>query len=101
MTLKDATILRDEYVKKLIGRPYDGHRPDWAIKDIIISDSTNAGKVYAKMYEDKIDNETALGFFSIKDDEYDALLIAHPWPWEGGDILVESVQHYLKGISLE
>jgi hypothetical protein len=100
MTLTEATKLRDAYVKKLVGKPYDGSRPDWAIKDVIVSDRENAGYVYSKMYEGNMTNEMALSFFSIKEDNYEALIIAHQWPWENGDILVESVQSFLKVSSI-
>jgi len=95
MTLTEATTLKDEYIKILVGKPYDGLRPDWSIKDIIVSDKENAADVYAKMYDGNMTNEKALSFFSIKDDNYDALIIAHQWPWEKGDILIERVQNYL------
>ncbi|MEP7165829.1 MAG: hypothetical protein ABI741_14100 [Ferruginibacter sp.] len=96
MTLTEATKLRNDYLNKLVGKSYDSSRPDWEIKDIIVCDRENAGKVYSKMYNDKMSNETALSFFSINEANYDALLIAHQWPWGSGDILVEQVQNYLK-----
>ena len=96
MTLAEATKLRDDYLNKLVGRSYDGNRPDWEIKDIIVCNPENAGKVYAKMYEDKMNNEMALSFFSIEENDYYALIIAHQGPWGSGDILVEKVQNYIK-----
>ena len=96
MTIAEAIKLRDEYIKILVGKPYDGKRPDWAITDIIVSDRSNAGNVYTKMHEGNITNEMALHSFSIKEDNYDALIIAHQWPLGSGDMLIESVQNYLK-----
>ena len=96
MKIADAIKLRDEYIKILVGRPYDGSRPDLSIKDIIISDSENARNVYTKMYEEHMSNEMALSFFPIEEDNYDALIIAHQWPWGNGDILIEKVLSYIK-----
>ena len=96
MTLTEATKLRDDYLNKLVGRHYDENRPDWEIKDIIVSDKENAANVYAKMYDDDMSNEKALNSFSIKENDYEALIIAHPWSRSTGDILVEEVQNYLK-----
>jgi len=95
MTIAEATLLRDRYVEKLVGMQYDSSRPDWAIKDIIICDRASAGDVYTKIFRDNLSNEEALKFFSIKDDQYDALIIAHPYPLNDGDILVESVENYV------
>jgi len=100
MTLTEANKLRDEYIKILVGKQYDGRRPDWAIKDVIVSDRENAANVYTKMYDGNISNETALSFFSIKPDNYDALIIAHPWPRGNGEIIVETVQNYLSANSI-
>src|ERR1700712_3520450 len=96
MTLTEATKLRNDYLNKLVGRHYDENRPDWEIKDIIVSDKKNAADVYAKMYDNDLSNEKALSFFSIKDNDYDALIIAHPWPRGNGAILVEEVDHYIR-----
>ncbi len=96
MTIKEAIKLKDDYIKKLVGRPYDGQRPDWAIKDVIVSDKETAAAVYTRMYNEHMTNEAALNSFSIKDDNYDALIIAHPMPWGSDEIHIESVQAYLK-----
>jgi len=96
MTITEATLLRDEFSKVLVGERYDIRRPDWSIKDIIISDRENAGNVYTKMYDGKMSNEMALSFFSIKEDNYDALIIADQWSPGSGDLLIESAQRYVK-----
>ena len=96
MTITEAYKLRDEYLSKLVGRFYDENRPDWEIKDVIVSDKENAAKVYTKMYDEDISNEEALKNISIKEDGYDALIIAHQWPWNGGEMVVERVGAYLK-----
>lgn len=95
MTIKEAAKLKEEYIKILVGRQYDARRPDWAIKDLIVSDKENAGNVYSKMYTDSISNEKALSFFSIKEDNYDVWIIAHPWPRGNGEIEIENVQNYV------
>lgn len=96
MTLTEATKLRDDYLNKLVGRHYDSDRPDWEIKDVIVSDKENAENVYTKMYNEKLSNESALTHFPIGDDSYDALIIAHQWPWGSNHMIVESVKNYLK-----
>ena len=96
MTLAEATKLRNEYIKILVGKQYDVQRPDWTIKDVIVSNRENAANVYTKMYDDNMTNEMALSFFLIEEDNYDALIIAHQWPWKSEDILVERVENYLK-----
>ncbi|CAN5806174.1 hypothetical protein BH11BAC4_BH11BAC4_14900 [soil metagenome] len=101
MTITEATKLRDEYLKKLVGRFYDINRPDWAIKDVIVSDREHAGSVYSKMYDGNMSNEAALDSFSIKENEYDALIIAHQSPWGSGDVLVEPVESYLTANPVE
>jgi hypothetical protein len=99
MTIAEANQLRDDYIKILVGKPYDGRRPDWAIKDVIVSDKENAANVYAKMYDGNMSNQMALALFSIKDDNYDTFIIAHQWPWGTGEMIIESVQNYLKANS--
>jgi len=96
MTLTEATKLRDDYLNKLVGRHYDSDRPDWEIKDVIVSDKENAENVYTKMYTEKLSNENALDSFTIAADNYDALIIAHQWPWGSDHMMVESVKNYLK-----
>lgn len=101
MTIAEATKLRDEYIKVLVGKQYDSRRPNWAIKDVIVSDQKNAAAVYHKMYDASMSNEEALRSFTISADSYDAWIIAHPLPLNDEQLQIENVQQYIHAGMLE
>lgn len=90
----DAIKLRDENREKLVGKPFDGNTDGWNIKDIIISDNSNVGKIYARMWESNITNDLALGFFSINEEDYNVYIISHQWPWGSGNLLFQRIESY-------
>lgn len=97
MKKQDAIKLKDDNKEKLVGRPFDGNNKEgWNIKDIIIASLSTVGDIYTKMWDNDISNEIALVFFSIKEDDYEAFIISHQWPWGSGDLLYERVESYYK-----
>ena len=96
MNKNEATKIRDENRKKLIGKPFDGKRIGWDIKDVIISDNFYVFKVYSKMYDGNLTNDQALKLFEIDEDNLKVYVISHQWPWGSGDLLSEDIESYMK-----
>jgi hypothetical protein len=95
MTYNDAIELRDKH-KDLIGKPMLGKPNGWDIKDVIVTDIGNIVNVYERMWQNNMNNETALKFVTTQPDNYNVVVISHQWPWGSGNLFYEVLESYLK-----
>jgi hypothetical protein len=96
MKLYEAMRFRDEYREKLIGKPFTQKDPSWQIKDVIVSNKKYVGAIYTKMYKEKISNEFAIKFFSIKENDFYVYVVSEQWPGGNGEVHSASIDSYMK-----
>lgn len=96
MKLKEAFKIRDENRDKLINTLFAKSRSGWTIRDVIVSDSADVGKLYTRMWDNDLSNEAALNLFQVKEDDFGVFVISHQWSWVSGDPLFQEISAYLK-----
>jgi len=96
MKLPEAMRFRDEHREKLIGKPFSAKNPEWEIKDVIVSNKKNVAEVYRLIYDRGMTNEFAIKLFRIRENEFYVYVISHQWPWGNSELLIASIDGYLK-----
>ena len=96
MKLQEAIRFRDEMKEKLRGKPFSAKKPEWEIKDVIVSNKKYVAGIYTKMYDQGITNDFAIKFFKIKENDFYVYVISHQWPSGDGDLLFANIDAYLK-----
>jgi hypothetical protein len=101
MKLQVALRCRDEHRERLVGRPFSAKNPEWEIKDVIVSNKKYVAEVYRIMYDRGMTNEFAIKLFRIRENEFYVYVISHQWPWGNNELLVASIDGYLKAETVE
>jgi hypothetical protein len=96
MKLQEAIRFRDEYREKLTGKPFSSKDPAWQIKDVIVSNKKHVVDIYTKMFTERISNEFAIKFFSIKENDFYVYVISHQWSAVSGVLHFAPIDGYLK-----
>ena len=96
MKLQAALRFRDEYRDKIKGRPFSPKDQEWEIKDVIVSNKKYAADIYRVMYDRGMTNEFAIKLFKIKENDFYVYVISHQWPDGNKELLIASIDAYLK-----